>query len=73
MTKRRQIPPEPRRAQWTGKIFAKLDGHMRPQPGAYELGLGHEDGCPTLATNDLKDCTCDKVTIVQRRIDPEAN
>jgi hypothetical protein len=35
--------------------------HAQLKPGVYILNIQHDDGCPTIRTQRVTDCTCSEV------------
>lgn len=40
----------------TARRIKKLIGG---EPGFYQIVMSHEENCPTLKTNKMRDCTCE--------------
>jgi hypothetical protein len=59
--------PPPKRGPALEDILAALVG----QSGVFMLEYRHDDGCPTIASQDMNDCTCQVVEHDLLRYRPE--
>lgn len=53
-----RTPPPPSAQQ--ARVQALID-HLIGQPGCYVLEIRHDDGCPTIVSQDERQCTCKEV------------
>ena len=53
----RTLPPPSAQQQ---RVKAILD-YLQGQPGCFVLEVQHDDGCPTIASQDERQCTCKAV------------
>ncbi len=44
---------------WREKRIRAVATEHIAGPGVYYMAVGHDDGCPTLKTQNIEDCTCD--------------